>query len=62
MCINIHTFGNELSKVIIDISGKKHTCLRGQLATTFANYRTITLISHASKVCSKFSKPGFNSM
>ena len=27
-----------------------------------SNYRTITLISHTSKVkCSKFSKPGFNS-
>jgi len=26
----------------------------------YSNYCTITLISHASKVCSKFSKPGFN--
>ena len=26
-----------------------------------SDYHTITLISHASKVCSKFSKPGFNS-
>ena len=26
-----------------------------------SDYRTITLISHASKVCWKFSKPGFNS-
>ena len=26
-----------------------------------SNYRTIALISHASKYCSKFSKPGFNS-
>ena len=26
-----------------------------------SNYHTIALISHASKVCSKFSKPGFNS-
>ena len=26
-----------------------------------SNYRTIVLISHASKVISKFSKPGFNS-
>ena len=26
-----------------------------------SNYRTIALISHASKVISKFSKPGFNS-
>ena len=26
-----------------------------------SNYRTIALISHASKECSKFSKPGFNS-
>ena len=26
-----------------------------------SNYRTIALISHASKVCSKFSKPGFSS-
>ena len=25
-------------------------------------YCTIAMISHASKVCSKFSKPGFNSM
>ena len=25
-----------------------------------SNYCTIALISHASKVCSKFSKPGFN--
>ena len=25
-----------------------------------SNYRTIALISHASKVCSKFSKPGFS--
>ena len=27
-----------------------------------SNYCTTALISHASKVCSKFSKPGFNSM
>ena len=27
-----------------------------------SNYHTFALISHASKVCSKFSKPGFNSM
>ena len=27
-----------------------------------SNYRTIALISHASKVMPKFSKPGFNSM
>ena len=27
-----------------------------------SNYRTIALISHASKVMFKFSKPGFNSM
>ena len=27
-----------------------------------SNYRTIALISHTSKVSSKFSKPGFNSM
>ena len=26
-----------------------------------SNYHTIALMSHASKVCSKFSKPGFNS-
>ena len=26
-----------------------------------SNYHTIALISHTSKVCSKFSKPGFNS-
>ena len=26
-----------------------------------SNYRTIALISHASKVMLKFSKPGFNS-
>ena len=26
-----------------------------------SNYRTVVLISHASKVISKFSKPGFNS-
>ena len=26
-----------------------------------SNYRTIALISHPSKVCSKLSKPGFNS-
>ena len=26
-----------------------------------SNYGTIALISHASKVCSKFSKPGFSS-
>ena len=26
-----------------------------------SNYRTIALISHTSKVCSKFSKPAFNS-
>ena len=25
-----------------------------------SNYRTIVLISHASKSCSKFSKPGFS--
>ena len=25
-----------------------------------SNYHTIALISHASKVCSKFSKPGFS--
>ena len=53
MCINIHTFDNELSKVIIDISGKNHTWIRGQLATTLANYYTIALISHASKVMLK---------
>ena len=27
-----------------------------------SNYHTTALISHASKVCSKFPKPGFNSM
>ena len=27
----------------------------------FSNYFTIVLISHTSKVCSKFSQPGFNS-
>ena len=27
-----------------------------------SNYRTIALISHASKSCSKFSKPGFSNM
>ena len=27
-----------------------------------SNYHTVALLSHASKVCSKFSKPGFNSM
>ena len=27
-----------------------------------SNYHTIELISHASQVMSKFSKPGFNSM
>ena len=27
-----------------------------------SNYRTIALISHTSKQCSNFSKPGFNSM
>ena len=27
-----------------------------------SNYPTIVLISHANKQCSKFSKPGFNSM
>ena len=27
-----------------------------------SNYHTIALISHASKSCSKFSKPGFSSM
>ena len=53
MCINIHAFGNELSKVIIDIPGKKHTRIRGQLATTLANYHTVDLISHASKVMLK---------
>ena len=26
-----------------------------------SNYHTVALFSHASKVCSKFSKPGFNS-
>ena len=30
-------------------------------AKEFSNYHTIALISHASKVMSKFSKPGFNS-
>ena len=25
-----------------------------------SNYHTIALISHANKVCSKFSKPGFS--
>ena len=53
MCINIHAFGNELSKVIIDIPGKKHTRIRGQLATTLANYHTIALISHTNKVMLK---------
>ena len=28
----------------------------------YSNYHTIALISHASKVMPKFSKPGFNSM
>ena len=27
-----------------------------------SNYHTIALISHASKIMLKFSKPGFNSM
>ena len=27
-----------------------------------SKYHTIALISHASKVCSKFSKPGFSNM
>ena len=27
-----------------------------------SNYCTIALIAHAAKQCSKFSKPGFNSM
>ena len=27
-----------------------------------SNYHTTALISHASKVCSKFSKPGFSNM
>ena len=31
-------------------------------AKEFINYCTIALISHTSKVSSKFSKPGFNSM
>ena len=30
-------------------------------AKEFSNYHTIALISHASKECSKFSKPSFNS-
>ena len=31
-------------------------------AKEFSNYHTIELISHASQVMPKFSKPGFNSM
>ena len=27
-----------------------------------SNYHTVALISHASKACSKFSKPGFGNM
>ena len=30
-------------------------------AKEYSNYHTIALISHASKVMLKFSKPGFNS-
>ena len=29
-------------------------------AKEYSDYRTIALISHSSKVCSKFSKPGFS--
>ena len=32
------------------------------IAKECSNYHTIALISHASKVMLKFSKPGFNSM
>ena len=31
-------------------------------AKEYSNYRTIALISHASKVMLKFSKPGFSNM
>ena len=31
-------------------------------AKKYSNYHIIALISHAGKVCSKFSKPGLNKM
>ena len=31
-------------------------------AKEYSNYHTISLISHTSKLCSKFSKPGFSNM
>ena len=36
--------------------------LKKSNAKECSSYHTIALISHASKKCSKFSKPGFNSM
>ena len=43
------------SSVVIPIPKKSNT-------KECSNYHTIALISHASKVMLKFSKPGFNSM
>ena len=46
-----------LEKVSFHFNSKK----KGN-AKEFSNYRTIALISHASKVMLIFSKPGFNNM
>ena len=39
-----------------------HSISKKGNAKECSNYRTIALISHASKSCSKFSKPGFSNM
>ena len=42
---------------------KRSVCIpipKKDSAKVCSNYRTIALISHSSKVCSKFSKPGFS--
>ena len=45
-----------LEKIVFILIPKKGN------AEECSNYRTITLISHTSKVMLKFSKPGFNSL
>ena len=49
--------GHRTGKGQFSFQSPKRQCQR-----QCSNYRTIVLISHTSKVCSKFSKPGFNSM
>ena len=48
--------GHRTGKGQFSFQSPKRQCQR-----QCSNYRTIVLISHTSKVCSKFSKPGFSS-